>query len=109
MTRVEAEAAMETAKQAELISVHADRSAPTSKPTFKNKKSKGRGGGKGGGGKAFCLRLLPQQQQRRRRRQQQQQSAASPSAPPASLPRQQRFLSRTRQDKGGKGGKGKGQ
>ena len=53
MTRVEAEAAMQTAKQAELISMHADRSAPTSKPTFKNKKSKGRGGGKGGGGKAF--------------------------------------------------------
>ena len=63
MTRVEAEAAMETAKQVELISVHADRSAPTRKPTFKNEKSEGRGGGKGGGGKAFPLRLLPQQQQ----------------------------------------------
>ena len=50
MTRVETEAAMETAKQAELISVHADRSAPTSKPTFKNKKSKGKGSGKDGGG-----------------------------------------------------------
>ena len=60
MTRVEAEAAMETAKQARLISVHADRSAPTSKPTFENKKPKGRGGGKGGGGKAFPLHLLPQ-------------------------------------------------
>jgi hypothetical protein len=67
MTRVEAEAAMDSAKQAELISVHADRSAPTTKPTF-NKKSKGRGGGKGGGRKGFPLRLLPQQQQ-----QQQQQ------------------------------------
>ena len=60
MTRVEAEAAMESAKQAKLISVHADRSAPTTKPTF-NKKPKGRGGGKGGGRKSFFLRLLPQQ------------------------------------------------
>ena len=61
MTRVEAEAAMESAKQAELISVHADRSAPTGKPPVNNKKSKGRSGGKGGGRKGFPLRLLPQQ------------------------------------------------
>ena len=47
MTRVEAEAALESAKQAELISVHADRSAPTTKPTFNKKKSKDKGGGKG--------------------------------------------------------------
>ena len=64
MTRVEADAAMESAKQAELISVHADRSAPTVKPSF-NKKSKGKGGGKGGGkgSNKVPLRLLPQQQQ----------------------------------------------
>ena len=59
MTRVEADAAMETAKQVELISVHADRSAPTGKPPINNEKSKGRVGGEGGGRKSFPLRLLP--------------------------------------------------
>ena len=68
MTRVEADAAMESAKQAELISVHADRSAPTGKPPFNNKKSKG--GGKGGNRKGLPLRLLSQQQQQRRQHQQ---------------------------------------
>ena len=72
MTRVEAEAAMELANQAELISAHADWSALTVKPTF-NKKSKGRGGGKGGGRKGLPLRLLPQQQRQRQRQRQQQQ------------------------------------
>ena len=61
MTRVEADAAMESAKQAELILVHADRSVATGKPPF-NKKAKGRGG-KGGNRKGLSLRLLPQQQQ----------------------------------------------
>ena len=64
MTRVEADAAMESAKQTELISMHIDRSAPTVKPSF-NKKAKGRGGGKGGGKGTHkvSLCLLPQQQQ----------------------------------------------
>ena len=63
MTRVEADAAMESAKQTELISMHIDRSAPTAKPSF-NKKAKARGGGKGGGKgtSKVPLRLLPQQQ-----------------------------------------------
>jgi hypothetical protein len=64
MTRVEADAAMESAKQAELLLVHANWSAPTGKPSF-NKKAKGRGGGEGGGKgtNKVPLRLLPQQQQ----------------------------------------------
>ena len=72
MTRVEADAAMESAKQAELISVLADRSAPTGKPPFDNKKSKGRGGGKGGGRKSFPLCLLPKQRQQQYQQQRQQ-------------------------------------
>ena len=111
MTRVEADAAMESAKQAELLSVHADRSAPTGRPPF-NKKAKGRGGGKGGGNRKVPLLLLPQQQeqqQRQQRQQQQQQSPASPSATPAGSPRQQQStLPRTNPSKGGKGGKGNG-
>ena len=63
MIRVEADAAMESAKQAELISVHADRSAMTGRPPFNNKKAKGRGGGKGSGNRKVPLRLLPLQQQ----------------------------------------------
>ena len=115
MTRVEADAAMELAKQAELLSVHADRSAPTGKPPF-NKK--GKGGGKGGGNRKVPLRLLPlqhqqqhqQQQPQQRQQQQQQQPSASPSATPAGSPRQrQSTLPRTNPNKGGKGGKGKGQ
>ena len=105
MTRVEADAAMESAKQTELISMHIDRSAPTVKPSF-NKKAKGKGAGKGGGkgSSRILLRHLPQQQQ------QQQQSSASPSATPAGSPRQQQStLPCTNPNKGGKGGKGKGQ
>ena len=64
MTRVEADAAMESAKQTELISMHIERSAPTVKPSF-NKKAKGKGAGKGGGkgSNRILLRHLPQQQQ----------------------------------------------
>ena len=69
MTRVEADAAMESAKQAELISVHADRSAPTGKPPF-NKKIKGRGGGKGGCNCKVPLCPLPQEQQQQQQPQQ---------------------------------------
>ena len=66
MTRAEADADMESAKQAKLISVHANRTALTGKPPFNNKKSKGRGGSKGRGRKGFPLGLLPQQQKQQR-------------------------------------------
>ena len=117
MTRVEADAAMESAKQAELLSVHANRSAPTGRPPF-NKKAKGRGGGKGGGNRKVPLCLLPQQhqhqqhqhQQPQQRQQQEQQPSASLSATPAGSPRQQQStLPCANPNKGGKGGKGKGQ
>ena len=70
MTRVEADAAMESAKQTELISMHIERSAPTVKPSF-NKKAKGKGAGKGGGkgSKRILLRHLPQQQQQQQQQQ----------------------------------------
>mgnify|MGYP001047692992 CR=1 FL=1 len=48
MTRVEADAAMESAKQTELLSMHIDRSAPTSTLPRTNP-SKGGKGGKGKG------------------------------------------------------------
>ena len=107
-TRVKADAAMESAKQAELLSVHADRSALTGKPPF-NKNVKGKGGGKGGGNRKFPLRLLPQhqQQQPQQHQQQQQQPSASLLATLASSPcQQQSTLPCTNPNKGGKGGKG---
>ena len=58
MTKVEADAALETAKQAGLISVHADRSVLSNNASFKNKKFRGKGDGKGKGGKGVPLRLL---------------------------------------------------
>ena len=58
MTRVEADVAMESAKQAELLSVHADRSALDRRPPF-NKKAKGRDGGKGGGNRKVPLSPPP--------------------------------------------------
>ena len=114
MTQVEADAAMESAKQAELISVHANRLALPGKPPFNNKAS---------------LQQQEVQGQRRWQRRRSQRSsplsppsaaaaaagvaaaeAASPSAPPAGSPHeQQSTLPRANRDKGGKDGKGTGQ
>ena len=72
MTRVKANAVMESAEQAELILVHANQSAPTSRSPF-NKKAKGRGGSKGSGNHKVPLHLLPQQQQQQHHHHHQQQ------------------------------------
>ena len=76
LTRVEAAAAMETAKQTELFQAYAE----TSRPTQPKNKFKGKSKGDGRrSGRPLPLQMLPNPAAA-----QQQPPSASPSAPPAS-------------------------
>ena len=103
LTRVEAAAAMETAKQTELFQAYAETSRPS---VPKNKfKGKSKGDGRRSG------RPLPLQLLQNPAAAQQQPPSASPSAPPASPAARQSTLppAGRGRGRGGRGGKGKGQ
>ena len=103
LTRVEAAAAMETAKQTELFQAYAE----TSRPTQPKNKFKGKSKGDGRrSGRPLPLQLLPNPAAA-----QQQPPSASPSAPPASPAARQSTLppAGRGRGRGGRGGKGKGQ
>ena len=105
LTRVEAAAAMETAKQTELFQAYAE----TSRPTQPKNKFKGKSKGDGRrSGRPLPLQLLPNPAAA-----QQQPPSASPSAPPASPSARQSTLppaGRGGRGRGrGRGGKGKGE
>ena len=103
LTRVEAAAAMETAKQTELFQAYAE----TSRPSQPKNKFKGKSKGDGRrSGRPLPLQLLPNPAAA-----QQQPPSASPSAPPASPAARQSTLPPAGhgRGRGGRGGKGKGQ
>ena len=105
LTRVEAAAAMETAKQTELFQAYAE----TSRPTQPKNKFKGKSKGDGRrSGRPLPLQMLPNPAAA-----QQQPPSASPSAPPASPSARQSTLppaGRGGRGRGrGRGGKGKGE